>query len=292
MELLQLRYFLTVAEMLNISHAAKYHMIPQPAMSKTISRLEKELGTPLFDRYKNRLSLTAEGKNFYNAVSHSLSSIDSTAQQLSRVDAPLSGELKILVCQHRSTVLDSIVAFKKLHPLTSFRFVYEQDTAQAREFDLCIACHQPDKYFSAGACLITEPLKLVVSAGHPLALSKTVGFQALQQEEFAIISRKSDLWRQTELQCQQAGFAPHVSVTCGDLHCLFKYVASGAAVTLGPEISWRGLRSEDVVFLPTEPALYRSTHVFWNEQKSPSRLCRTYRDFLVEYFRQFSQECL
>ena len=117
MELLQLRYFLTVAEMLNISHAAKYHMIPQPAMSKTISRLEKELGTPLFDRYKNKLSLTAEGKTFYNAVSRSLSSIDSTTQQINRADAPLSGELKILVCQHRSTVLDSIVAFKKLHPI-------------------------------------------------------------------------------------------------------------------------------------------------------------------------------
>ena len=44
MELLQLRYFITVAETLNISRAAQYHMIPQPAMSQTISRLEKELG--------------------------------------------------------------------------------------------------------------------------------------------------------------------------------------------------------------------------------------------------------
>lgn len=287
MELLQLRYFLTVAEMLNVSHAAKYHMIPQPAMSKTISRLEKELGTPLFDRYKNKLSLTAEGKTFYNAVSRSLSSIDSTTQQINRADSPLSGELKILVCQHRSTVLDSIVAFKKLHPQVSFRFVYEQNTAQAREFDLCIACHQPDKDF-IGSSLITEPLRLVVSARHPAVQCGTVRFQDLQQEEFAIISRKSDLWRQTELQCQQAGFTPQVSVTCGDLHCLVKYVASGAAVTLGPEISWQGLRSDDVVFLPTEPALYRSTHVFWNGQKTPSRLCSTYRDFLVEYFCHLS----
>ena len=35
MELLQLRYFLTVAKTLNISRAAKHHMIPQPAMSQT-----------------------------------------------------------------------------------------------------------------------------------------------------------------------------------------------------------------------------------------------------------------
>ena len=50
MELLQLRYFVSVAQFLNISKAARHHMIPQPAMSKTISKLERELGAPLFDR--------------------------------------------------------------------------------------------------------------------------------------------------------------------------------------------------------------------------------------------------
>lgn len=285
MELLQLRYFLTVARLLNISHAAKHHCIPQPAMSKTISRLEKELGTPLFDRYKNKLTLTQAGEAFYRSVSQSLSAIDSVAQQLGGTDAPLSGELKILVCQHRRTVLDSIVAFKKQHPQVSFRFFYEQDAGQVGDFDLCISCEQPDKAFGSSICLITEPLKLVLPVGHPLAQREAVEFGALRQEEFAVISPASNLWRQTLLQCQQAGFTPQIAMTCGDLLCLIKYVASGMAVTLGPEVSWRGLRSEDVVFVPTQPALERSTYVFWNGLKIPSRLSSTYRDFLVEYFR-------
>ena len=58
MELMRLRYFYTVGKMLNISQAAKIHGIPQPAMSKTISSLESELGVKLFDRSKNHLSLT------------------------------------------------------------------------------------------------------------------------------------------------------------------------------------------------------------------------------------------
>lgn len=284
MELLQLRYFLTVARLLNISHAAKHHMIPQPAMSKTISRLEKEIGTTLFNRDKNKLSLTQAGEAFYQSVSQSLSSIDNTAQLISRTDAPLRGELKILVCQHRPTVLDSIVAFKKQYPDVSFRFFYEQDATETGEFDLCIACEQPDKEFNRSVCLITEPLKLVVSADHPLAQEKAVGFDALREESFAIVSRKSNLWRQAELQCQQAGFTPNVAMTCADLHCLLKFVASGMAVTLGPEVSWRGLPNRDVVFVPTQPALERSTYLFWNGLKTPSRLCSTYRDFLITYF--------
>ena len=64
MELLQLRYFYTVAKTLNISRAAAIHGIPQPAMSKTISRLERELDTPLFNRIRNQLSLTPAGHAF------------------------------------------------------------------------------------------------------------------------------------------------------------------------------------------------------------------------------------
>ena len=286
MELLQLRYFLTVAEMLNISHAAKHHRIPQPAMSKTISRLEKELGTPLFDRYKNKLTLTPEGETFYHSVCQSLSGIDGAVQTLNREDAPLSGELKILVCQHRGTVLDSIIAFKKQYPQVTFRFYYEEDAAESRDFDLCIGSEPPDDRFDSSVCLVSEPLKLVTAADHPIAATGVAHFETLRQEPFAIISRNSSLWRYTELQCRQAGFVPRLSVTCGDLHCLLRYVASGLAVTLGPAVSWRNLPSDGVVFLPTEPEIVRSTYLFWNGGKIPSRLCSIYRDFLVDYFHQ------
>lgn len=289
MELLQLRYFLTVAEMLNVSHAAKYHRIPQPAMSKTITRLEKELDTRLFDRYKNKLTLTTEGEAFYRAVSQSLGGIDSAVQTIQLDDAPLSGELKIMVCQHRGTVLDSIIAFKKRYPQVSFRFFYQEDGEESRDVDLCIGSEPPGERFDSSVCLITEPLKLVAAVGHPAAAAGTVRFRDLQQEPFAAISRNSSLWRHAELQCRQAGFVPRLSVTCGDLHCLLRYVASGLAVTLGPAVSWQNLPREGVVFLPTDPEIFRSTYLFWNGGKIPSRLCSTYREFLVEYFRQLPQ---
>lgn len=284
MELLQLRYFLSVAEMLNISHAAKHHRIPQPAMSKTISRLEKELDTRLFDRYKNKLTLTTEGEAFYRAVSQSLGVIDSAVQTVQQDDTPLSGELKIMVCQHRGTVLDSIIAFKKQYPQVSFRFFYQEDGEESRDVDLCIGSEPPGERFDSSICLITEPLRLAVAADYPAA--GAVRFEDLRHTPFAIISRNSSLWRHTELQCRQAGFVPRVSVTCGDLHCLLRYVASGLAVTLGPAVSWQNLPRDGVVFLPTDPEISRSTYLFWNGEKIPSRLCSTYRDFLTEYFRQ------
>ncbi|MBR4109117.1 MAG: LysR family transcriptional regulator [Oscillospiraceae bacterium] len=283
MELLQLRYFATVARTLNISQAAKHHMIPQPAMSKTISKLEKELGVCLFDRYKNRLSLTNEGKIFYHAVSQSLNAIDDGVTQISNVNAPLKGEINILVLQHRETLVDCIMEFKKRYPQVSFRIFYDRDSAE--DFDICIACEQPGDDFGGNVCLITEPLRLVVSAEHPGAKLSSVPFRELEKEEFAVISPDSNLWLQTAIQCREAGFEPKASITCSDLHCLMKYVSTGMAVTLGPEVAWKNLRSDKVAFVPTVPALYRSTYIFWNKLKSASRLQDAFREFTVEYFR-------
>lgn len=290
MELLQLRYFVTVAQMLNISRAAKYHMIPQPDMSRTISKLERELGVPLFDRYKNKLTLTEQGMAFYQAVSRSLQGVDDAVEDMGRTEGPLTGELKIWVQQHRDTVVDCIMAFKKLHPQVSFQISYEPETRDYREFDLCISCQQPEESFGSSLRLITEKLKLVVSGQHWAAKSDCVEFSQLQNEEFATVSRNANQWVQTLIHCRQAGFEPRVSITCADLHCLMKYVAAGMAITVGPEIAWQRLGQGNVVFVPTEPQMQRMTYVFWNNEKSPSRLSTAYRDFLVEYFRTLQGE--
>ena len=72
MELLQLKYFCTVAELESISQAARVHMIPQPAMSKTISKLETELDMPLFDRIGRNIRLNSNGMAFYSYTKQAL----------------------------------------------------------------------------------------------------------------------------------------------------------------------------------------------------------------------------
>lgn len=76
MELLQLRYFKDAAELENFSMVAKKNMVPQPSISKTIGKLEDELGVLLFDRQGKRIVLNDNGKFFYEKVSTALNNID------------------------------------------------------------------------------------------------------------------------------------------------------------------------------------------------------------------------
>jgi LysR family hydrogen peroxide-inducible transcriptional activator len=64
MELNQLRYFLKLAEVSNFTHAADELGITQPALSRSIAKLEDELGQPLFDRMSRTIALTDAGRLF------------------------------------------------------------------------------------------------------------------------------------------------------------------------------------------------------------------------------------
>src|SRR3954451_5211124 len=64
MELRHLRYFVTVAEELNVSRASARLRISQPAVSRQLRDLEEELGVALFHREKSGLKLTPAGETF------------------------------------------------------------------------------------------------------------------------------------------------------------------------------------------------------------------------------------
>lgn len=64
MNLIQVEYFLAVAEKLNFTVAAKSLFISQPALSKQIKLLEEELDTQLFIRDSRKVMLTAAGEKF------------------------------------------------------------------------------------------------------------------------------------------------------------------------------------------------------------------------------------
>lgn len=286
MELLQLRYFMTVARTLNISRAAQYHMIPQPAMSQTISRLEKELGKPLFDRHRNKLSLTKDGEAFLQSITTSLAELDLAVEKLHSEDEMLRGEITLLVQQHRETVVDCIVAFRKKYPGVSFRIFHTQAPQDLHIYDFCIACTPPNEQYREGLPLVTEKLHLLVSADHPLAHRNAIRFEELKNEEFALLDKGSSLWSHTVHMCQQSGFEPKISMICGDLHCLTKFVSAGMAITLGPEVSWRGIDKDKLVFVPTVPIVTRTTYVFENSRKNSSILRQTFLEFLTEFFSQ------
>ena len=121
MELLQLRYFCTVAHYQSVTRAAAELMISQPALSKTIRNLEREVGVPLFERRGKYIQLNRMGELFYSQVRHALNTLDDGVSKLSDMSDAPSGEVHLLVQGASNFLSDLYLAFHAQYPYVHLR---------------------------------------------------------------------------------------------------------------------------------------------------------------------------
>ena len=82
MTLRHLRVFITVADLGNMTQAAKKLFVAQPSVSQTIKELENHYDTRLFERLSKKLYITEEGKQLLNYARHIVSLFDEMEQKM------------------------------------------------------------------------------------------------------------------------------------------------------------------------------------------------------------------
>jgi DNA-binding transcriptional LysR family regulator len=97
-ELRHLRYFVAVAERKGFREASRFLHVTQPAISKTLTQLEQELGVELFARSGRTVRLTAQGEVFYKETLRTLQQTDHAAEAAQRAARGECGTLTLAVC--------------------------------------------------------------------------------------------------------------------------------------------------------------------------------------------------
>ena len=100
MDLRRLRTFVAVAELGTVSRAALRLRITQPALSRQISDLQKELGFRVFDRVGRGLVLTTEGEQFLGDCRSALAHIDALGERVELLRHGDRGVLKVAAPPH------------------------------------------------------------------------------------------------------------------------------------------------------------------------------------------------
>lgn len=114
----QYRIFYAVAKAGKISAASDELFISQPAVSKTISKLEENLNAKLFVRNPRGVSLTAEGKVLYEHLRTAFDAIEQGEEKLKKINELGVGEIKIgasaTLCKY--SLMEYLKQFVKLYP--------------------------------------------------------------------------------------------------------------------------------------------------------------------------------
>jgi len=293
MELLQLKYFYSAAKFESITKAAYQYGIPQPAMSQTISRLEKELGTQLFDRKSNRLTLNENGKLFFKYVEAVLDNLHDGVTALKEKTEHLKGEIRLLVLENRNMIIDWIVSFAKLNPEVSFSICHDNTREHNFKFDLCVSSRRMQPHLRAGVPLICEKIMLAITYQHTLAKNEFVTLDCLKDEHFITMPPHYSLSQTVQECCRAHGFEPDASIICDDPYYVRKYVSLGMGIAFVPSFSWQGLWSENIVLLPIQDEKFaRTTHLLWDDQRYMTKAVEQFRDYIIDKASSFPKKCI
>jgi DNA-binding transcriptional LysR family regulator len=103
---------------LNISRAAELLHLSQPSLSEAISRLESSVGRPIFTRVKNHLTLTTDGKQFYEKAIRVLKAKQKLDEDMQSITEGLAGRIRLGISSTYSGILlpPVLPVFRSLYP--------------------------------------------------------------------------------------------------------------------------------------------------------------------------------
>lgn len=263
MELRHLRYFVTVAEELNISRASARLRISQPAVSRQLRDLEEELRVSLFRRESSGLKLTPAGDAFLAHARDLLRRSGDAVKQMAAFSQPAKETLTV---GYIAPVLSSILTpalrrFSQAHEnaeisLRELNPGEQVKSLRAGRIDLALLgnpCAEIEHEFTV-TVLMRIPFQAVLADNHRLALRKRISLSELEGEPFIGFSEEIFPGRNAAIctGCQTAGFTPLFRYYVESLTALPALVAAGKGVTLAPaEVSQ--LAHPQAVFIPLAP---------------------------------------
>lgn len=214
MELTQLYYFRTVARMEHFTRAAEELHITQPTLSKTISRLEGELGVKLFDREGSHVRLNIYGQAFLKQVDGVFLCLTEGKHQIADLQDSETGEIHIA-----ATVPESLSPFIRSYLLEHPGIHLHQIQATAeemgklleqRKIDFAVSLQPIPSLNVEWIPLMKEELGLFVSVDNPLSQQTSVALSAARNERFIMHNSNEDLRLPFLNYCHQAGFEPNI----------------------------------------------------------------------------------
>lgn len=242
MELVQLRHFLLVAEQANFTRAAELASLSQSALSRSIARLEDELGRPLFERRVRQLALTDAGQLLLPRARQIISLADDAKDEL--IDDGTTGRLHIAAIPTIAPYYlpERLKEFQQSYPQA--RLIVQEETTERMlkkvidgEIDVAVAALPIEQRYLKIEPLFEEELLLVMSAHHPLADKKSIRAEDIESLPFVLLGEAHCLTDNVLSFCRQKSFHPVSVERTSQLAMVQELVSLNHGISLVPHMA-------------------------------------------------------
>ncbi|WP_053374520.1 LysR family transcriptional regulator [Paenibacillus sp. FJAT-27812] len=273
MELTQLEYFLTVSRLQHMTMASKALSITQPALSHSISKLESELGVPLFERNGRNVRLNRYGLMFGKWVEQALQNIQDGMQEIEEFSNPESGVVSIAYLNILG--VDLVPTLVRDYQLIHSKVRFELNQGNLGDIDEQLEKGYADLMITSRESIMdnhkwlviqTMPLYIVVSASHHLAERASLSLMDLSGEPFVGLKNNCGLKATILSRFQHSGFTLASTYEAEDLATVAGFIKAGLGVSVLPKTL--GLMLDGLVWIPiTDEGWFWEIGLKWREDR-------------------------
>lgn len=272
-----LRWFQQVADGVTVTEVADIYGVTQPGVSRALSRLEDQLGTPLLRKTGRILRPTHAGTVFKRHVDLVLHGLDDGVAAVNELVDPETGTVAVAFQLSLGAWLVPalISGFRSEHPQVRFRLEPSDDALGSSlvaggRIDLEFTARRPRNPAVHWTRLLAQPLLLAVPPGHALVDRPRVSLAEAEHDDFVMLRPSWELRALCDELCATAGFAPRVAFECDDLPVVRGFVAAGLGVAIvpGTDVEAGGDRPDGVRLIPlADEGAFREVGLAWSETR-------------------------
>lgn len=291
-------YIYAIYQEKSFSKAAKKLFVSQPWLSSTIKKAEQELGTPLFDRSTNPISLTQAGRYYIEQVERIIAIEEEMQAHFQEMRDSSRTELHIGSSMFFCTyVLPSLMEdFRLQHPQVTLTFTEGGnkmllDKLLNGQLDFLLEAERPSSNQLLSIPWASEEIVLAVPTGNPVNeklepyrysfeefLTRNQGnnrrppvpLDAFKKENFILLKEGNDIHQRSLQICKIAGFKPNVSLYVAQMMTAYYLVCEGQGITfLRSAIPTHVIATDKVVFYQfDDPLAVRSIYLSYSKHKA------------------------
>ena len=281
-----LECFRVAGRLQHVTRAAEQLGTSQPALSRSLARLQSDLGVQLFRRAGRSIRLTKPGELFLSRVERALEEIENGRRELGDFKAADRGTIALgfLRTLGAKYIPELVRRFNLAHPDVQFAFVQNNSAAveaqlERGELDLIFVAVPPGHADFAWTRIVDQELVLIVPRSHRLARRRQVRLRDVGNERFVSFKQGHAIRRMTDDLCAAAGFVPQISFEADDSSSVPGFVAAGFGIGIVPP---EACGYADVASLRiAEPDARRPIGIAWVDDRYLSASARQFRDFVT-----------
>lgn len=287
MNLYQLNYFKIIAETQNMTRASEIIGIAQPALSKSLVNLEKELGINLFDRVGRGIILNENGKillHYSNKIAKTLSEAKSILNNNNT-----NNKKTIRLCLYSATALFPTIIrnFKDIYSDIQFKIIQNTNPDGVDEdFDIKISSvglHQITPPNST--ILLNEGICVAVSMLNPLSKYDLLSFNMIENKEFIALNNNRSWGKICEAVLNSSGIIIHPAMIVDNPITAFEFVKKDLGIMLIPQYTHGYNAEKSVKVIPIKELVdKRSMYIQLNYTDNVPEHISEFYDFVIKYF--------